>query len=60
MAICKFDKSVTYGRKNLPIAILICVIGVDGGGASISGEVVVVVVVVVVVLVGNCGDGGWW
>ena len=32
-----------------------CVFGVDGGGATISGEVVVMVVGVVVVLV----RGGW-
>ena len=35
------------------VAILICVIGVDGGGASISVEVVVVVVVVILVIGGG-------
>ena len=39
------------------VVILICVIGVDGGDASISGEVVVVVVVVVKVVV---VVGYWW
>ena len=40
------------------VAIFICVLGVDGVGASISGEVVVMVVVVVVVVV--LVRGGVW
>ena len=42
--------------------MFMCVLGVDGGGASISGEVLVVVVVGVVVVVvrGDVMVGYWW
>jgi hypothetical protein len=48
---------LSNAKNGCKVAILMCVLGVDGGGASVSGEVVVLVVVV--------GGGGvvvgyWW
>ena len=53
---------MSYSKNCFKVAILICVIGVDGGCDSISGEVVVVVSVVVVVVVvgGGVVVGYWW
>ena len=45
---------LSNAKKNCEVAILMCVLGVDGGCASMSGEVVVVVAVVMVVV------GYWW
>ena len=52
---------LTNAKNSCKVAIFMCFLGVDGGGASISGEVVVMVVVVVVVLVrGGVVIGYWW
>ena len=46
---------LTNAKNCCKVAIFMCFLGVDGGGAIISGEVVVMVVMVVVVLVRGGG-----